>query len=287
MKHTKLTICAALTILSSMGCSAGGDHGGSKVAPLGESDVPAAESGDELARLEFDDGNVVRFEALKGGVLVTELGSDLNPRRIPQMAGLTALAAFERLAPGREVPERLLQMHESMYSAQSAAAERFDRASEPASLPFDPDLEHDGDFQQAYPASTFLNVMCDFPTGNGSYKHTNRTDAHMDASMDVHMAYFAVGSDLGTITAQPCAGENEGGFFDGECGSTIPVQAGYHNSGFYDAGPNQVCSGGSGFLECTLFGCFTVCYHPQVRFELRYGKVSTNVNFHECVQVTH
>lgn len=287
MKHTRLTICAALTILSSMGCSAAGDVGGSNVVPVGESDAPAAEGGAELARVEFDDGNVVRFEALQGGVLVSELGSDLNPRRIPQTAGLTALAAFEKLAPGREVPERLLQMHERMHSAQSVAAERFDGARKAESEQLDPDLEHDGEFQQSYPASTFLSVMCDFPTGNGSYKHTNRTDAHPDISMDVHMTYFAVGSDLGIITAQPCAGENLGGFFDGECGSTVPVQAGYHNSGFYDAGPNQVCEGGSGFLECTLFGCYTVCYHPQVRFELHYGKVSTNVNFHECMQVVH
>jgi hypothetical protein len=198
---------------------------------------------------------------------------------------MTALDAFKTLAPGRAVPDRLLQMHDQMYSGGNAITiER--NESELAATESDPDLEHDGDFQQSYPASTFLSIMCDFPTGNGSYKHTDRTDAHTDASLDVHSAYFAVGSDSGTVTAQPCSGENTGGIFDGECGSTITVNAGFHNSGFYDAGPDPICEGGDGF-GCELFGCVEVCYRPLVRFELNYGKISPSVNFHECVQVTH
>jgi hypothetical protein len=289
MKNMKALTYATLAILSSLGCSAAGEHDDASATPIVDSDTSDSNatdgaSGEELARLEFDDGNVVRFEALAGGMLVSELGPDLNPRRIVPGMGLNALETYKALAPGQAVPERLLAMHESMYAGASDVDVENVPATEPAN---DSDLEHEGDFQQAYPADQFMAQMCDFPLGGGSYKHQNRTDAHIDASLDVHLAYFAVGSDKGIITAKPCAGENTGGFFDGECGSTVAVQAGTNNSGFYESGPNQVCEGGSGFLECTLFGCVTVCFHPLVRFELNYGKVSTDVNFHECVQVVH
>ncbi len=150
----------------------------------------------------------------------------------------------------------------------------------------DPDLEHNGEFQQSYPAAAFLELMCDFSTGSGSYKHTNRTDPHLDISLDVHATYFAVGADTGTITAQPCSGKNAGGSFDGQCGQAVAVNAGFHNSGLYDAGDDLVCTE-SGGLACRIFGCPEICIRNQVRFELRYDKVSSSVNFHECAQITH
>ncbi|MET0411502.1 MAG: hypothetical protein ABW217_09400 [Polyangiaceae bacterium] len=292
MKNIKAIHCATLAILATVGCSAGHDDAwNDENAADVASNAPAAVENEsdgadkELARLEFEDGNVVRFEALHDGVLVSEMGADLNPRRLVPREGMTALDAFRALAPGRAVPVRLLQMHVQMYSGGNAiTAER--NESDPAATESDPDLEHDGDFQQALPASAFLSVMCDFPTGNGSYKHSNRTDAHTDASLDVHSAYFAVGSDSGTVTTQACVGENTGGFFDGDCGGTTAVPAGFQTSAFYDAGPDQICDGGDGF-GCELFGCVEVCYRPLVRFELNYGKISPSVNFHECVQVTH
>jgi hypothetical protein len=73
MKQIKVMHCATLALLASMGCSAGHDDDWNDAnAGVVESDAPAAANGEELARLEFDDGNVVRFEALNDGVLVSE-----------------------------------------------------------------------------------------------------------------------------------------------------------------------------------------------------------------------
>jgi hypothetical protein len=147
-------------------------------------------------------------------------------------------------------------------------------------LPLDPDLEHNGEFQQSYPAANFLQVMCDFPTASPSYKHTNRVDPHTDTSLNVHTAYYAVGADIGTITAQACAGKNAGGYFNGSCSSTTAVNAGYHSSAYYDAGLQ--CD-----KTCTLlFGCVSICVPKQVRLELRYNRISSSVRFHDCARIT-
>lgn len=283
MNNIKAITYTALAILSSLGCSAAGDDEGAYAEPVVESQAPASEKSDELARIEFDDGNVVRFEALNGGVLVSELGPELNPRRLSPGMARTALDAYKALAPGREIPARLLQMHDSMHSQGDLYSEQVDSSGSESNVSSDPDVTHDGDFQQALPAASFLAEMCNFPTGNGSYKHTDRTDTHTDASLDINAAYYAVGSDSGTLTAQACVGENAGGFFDGDCGGAVSVTAGARFSGFYDAGEIMICHESDGF-GCELFGCVDVCVVNTKRFELNYVKLSPTVNFHECFQ---
>jgi hypothetical protein len=282
MKHIKAITCATLTILVAAGCGAGDDGRSGESVELDAASSAAPEAGEnaELARIEFSDGNVVQFEELAGGVLVSELGPLVNPRHLVPKQGLTALEAFKTLAPGREVPAALLRLHEHLYSTgETAENVESARVVAPAGedLPSDPDLEHNGEFQQFYPADYFLQVACDFPTGNGSYKHTNRTDAHNDISMNVHSIYYAVASDRGSITAQPCVGKNEGGLLNGQCGSAVAIAAGTGRTGFYDAGKAYNCSKGGGV---------EICIPNLKRFELRYGKVSPSVNFHECAQVS-
>jgi hypothetical protein len=291
MKHVIAMACATLAAVMVVGCGAADDAGStegaaSPSAPSAEE--TAAVAGAELARIEFEDGNVVRFEDLAGGVLISELGPDHNPRHLVAKEGMTALAMYQALAPGRTVPAALMRMHERLYPTGAALApsEGAVPGATPVTeeAPFDADLEHNGEFQQSYPAASFLQTMCDFPTNNGlNYKHTNRTDVHTDTSMGVHTAYFAVGADIGTITARACAGKNAGGYFNGICGSTVTVNAGYHQSGYYDAGLS--CPGDPN-LFCQIFGCPKICTYRLVRFHVEHGKISTNVRFHECARLS-
>jgi hypothetical protein len=283
MKHINAMFAASLALMVAAGCSAG-DPGES----IETGDVPAeaeqVSEGLELARVEFEDGNVVRFEELDGGVLVTESGSDLNVRHLTPKDGMTALEAFKTLAPDRAIPAALNQMHTRLHPEGATHVAPQSESETPAEqdVPADPDLEHNGEFQAGYPAASFLQTMCDFPLTAPSYKHTNRTDPHTDVSLNIHNAYFAVGADVGIVTAQPCAGQSDSkGFFTGKCGSAVSVNPGFANSGLYDAGDS--CS-----KSCTLlFGCVTICHPKQVRFELRYNKISSSVRFHECAKLAH
>ena len=278
MKHFKTLSFPTLSLLVATGCGAADEIGAVDGTEPRDTSATAAEAaaGAELARIEFADGNVVRFEELNGGVLVMEIGSELNPRRVSAKSGMTALAAFQSLAPGRTVPAALERAHERMYPAGAtlATTPEADTAAEGLQdLELDADLEHNGEFQQSYPAANFLRVMCDFPLTN-AYKHQNRTDAHTDVSMNVNTAYYAIGSDIGTITAKACAGKNAGGYFDGKCSAALPIQAGYHTSGYYDAG-----------LSCSKSWGVEICFPKEVRFELQYNKISSSVRFHECAKL--
>jgi hypothetical protein len=286
MHHMKMMAGAALALVVSSGCGAAEDGAGERRQSANTSPVEAEIAANtELARLEFDDGNVVRFAELNGGVYVSELGSLLNPRHLVPKEGRTAVETFQALAPGREVPVALMQMHERMYPPGALRADAKDIAEESAAETeapeLDPDLEHNGKFQQSFPAANFLAQMCDFPTTSPSYKHTNRTDPHTDTSLNIHSAYYAAGADIGIMTEQACAGKSDSqGFFVGQCNAQTPVQPGFAVSGLYDAG--QQCD-----KSCTLFfGCVSICSPRQVRWELRHGAISSSVRFHECAKLS-
>ncbi|HEX6276482.1 MAG TPA: hypothetical protein VFZ53_25750 [Polyangiaceae bacterium] len=297
MRHLKRLTGVALALALAAGCGAGdpgafedadyGELGGDAVAQAGDGAAlgdarPAGAAAAELARIEFPDGNSVRFEELEGGILVTEVGSELNPRHLVPREGMSALAAFRELAPNREVPAALARLHERIYperaldaeGIQSTAPGKALRATpDDAELPLDPDLEHNGQFQQSggsYPAANFIANMCDFPNTAPNFRSTNHTAAHTKTTPDIHTAYFATASDIGIITARACANNN--------CGNTVTLQAGFHSSGFYDAG--NKCD-----ETCCLFGlcgCVSICTPRKVSFAQVSGKISSSVRFHEC-----
>lgn len=291
MKHVKAMSGVALALLLAAGCAV--ETGDSlealengEVSETGSiadyettglpSDAELAGEGVELARIDFSDGNSVRFEVLDGGVLVTEVGSDLNPKHLLPREGMTALEAFRSLAPGREVPAALLRMHERLYEGGSdLSAETVQ--PEAAELPVDRDLEHNGQFQQtagSYPYATFNANMCNIPNVVPNYRMSNVTTAFTKSTPDINTAYFAVASDIGIVTAKACS--------NGSCGGPTTLQAGYHNSGFYDAG--QKCE-----KSCLILGtwnCVTVCTRKKVKFDVVVGKVSNSVRYHECAAFT-
>lgn len=243
---------------------------------------PAALSALELARVEFSDGNVVQFESIEGGVLISELGPAINPPHLTPRDGLTALEAFKALAPDRSVPAALLRAHERMYPAGAklvaAPKELASEKSAPASeLPFDANMEHNGEFQQAtgsLPAATFLKTWCDFTTTDGlSYKHTSRTDTHNDISLKIHSAYSAHGADIGIITAQVCFDVDK---TPNNCNAIASTNPGFARTFTWDGG-----------LSCSSGGGVTICIPRQVRLDIRYGKVSSSVRFHDCAKLFH
>jgi hypothetical protein len=144
-----------------------------------------------------------------------------------------------------------------------------DGSSASAATP-DHDLEPTGRLQQELTAAQFEGPACDFPLVGSNYKHPNRTAGHTHTTKDVHTAYFAVGSDIGIIGAQACS--------NAKCGPAISLQAGFYNSGFYDAG--LTCEKDCGLFG--LWGCVEVCRDRKVTFELKSTKVSASVRFHDC-----
>jgi hypothetical protein len=211
-------------------------------------------------------------------VLVTETGSDLNPNHLVPRDGLTALEAFRTLAPGRAVPAALLRLHQQLYQAGSdLAAESVLPEPTAAELPLDADLEHNGQFQQtagSYPYATFNANMCNIPNVVPNYRFANLTSPLTKSTPNIKTAYFAVASDIGIITARACSNNN--------CGAAITLQAGYHNSGFYDAG--EKCE-----ETCAILGtwsCITICAPRKVKFDVSTNRISTNVRYHECAAFT-
>ena len=275
MRHVKALSGVALVFALAAGCSAENTGGSLEEMESGE---PASASM-ELARIDFPDGNSVRFEELDGGILVMEVGPELNPLHLMRKEGMSPLEAFRALAPGREVPPALLRAHERIYpTASQLEAEEVETTTpltrpDDADLPMDQDLEHNGQFQQSggsYPASLFVSGMCNFPMTAPNYIQINNSVPHIETTSNINTAYFAVASDIGIITAKACANNS--------CGPAIALQAGFHNSGFYAAG--QRCS--RSCCPLGLCGCTEVCTPRKVKFDVITGKVSTTVRFHEC-----
>lgn len=269
-------------VLGACGAAEDGAGDGSESGKASPTQTEVA-ANTELARIEFEDGNVVRFEELYGGVFISETGSVLNARHLTPKDGVTALETFKALAPGRAVPQALMDVHARMYPS---GAKLVNTKSTPVGAATDtekqstaPDLEHNGEFQQLFPSSTFVTQMCPFPTVAPSYIHLNRTDPHTDVSLNIHTAYYAAGADIGIITEQACAGKSDSrGAFVSQCNSPTVVNPGFAVEGTYDAGLK--CS-----KSCGLFGggCITICDGPNlVRWDLHHVNISPSVRFHDC-----
>lgn len=191
------------------------------------------------------------------------------------------MEVYSALAPDRPMPERLRNVLAQMHSSGEVVSDRastIDR-ERPVLWPaeaLDSESEDTAVTLKSLPASQFLETMCDFPVTGSSYKHTDRSSVHVDATLDVLGAYFAVGSDEGIIIASACAGENSGGQFKGQCSSGVAVPAGFTSQGFYETAEN--CSP-------SCFGCSVRCIRDVVRFETHFDSISDNVNFHDCADV--
>jgi hypothetical protein len=268
MRRIEIPFMVVLAAALPLGCGTEGDA---------DPETTSSAAG-ELARIDFEDGNSVRFETLDEGVLVSEVGLQGNARHLVVRDGMSALDAFHGLAPGREVPRLLMQAHQRMYppGANTAAA-----AAAPAATPdatHDPDLHHNGQFEQALPFQGFEQQMCDFPSGIPNFKH-HRLFAHTHTVTDVNTAYVAVGSDRGIFTAKACA--------NGKCNTPYVLQAGAQASVFYDSGTScssRTCPGPIGLLLGQ--SCIQICGPRKVKFELITNAISSDISVNDCGRFT-
>ena len=297
MNANRASWCAVSALVFALGC--GADAGGGSPG-AGDSETNAATetdfgttaeatpggdvaqthgasaSGTRVAQLDFEDGNQVFFEELDGGVLVTEVGPQTNLPHLKVKPEMTALAAFQALAPSRAVPNALMKAHLHMYPVDAVTEPVKDEAIVEGSK-LDADLEHNGQFQQsALPFATFAAQMCDFPTTSPNYKHHNVTTSHTHPTDKVNTAYYAVGSDVGIITAKACV--------NGTCSTTANVQAGVQLSGFYDGG--LACDKDCSHILFFSLGCVSICNKKQVKFEGVFSAISSRVRYHDCARFT-
>jgi hypothetical protein len=120
-----------------------------------------------LARIDYDDGNVIDFhEVDPGAIVVFESGHYPNPSRLadPGLAGASAPAIFRKLVPARPLPDEIM-------AAQARAEARMAQESTTAFTEIDdisddePDSESvppiaAGADDSAYPANTFRRQAC-------------------------------------------------------------------------------------------------------------------------------
>lgn len=305
MKSVSMVMfCLLPGVIVATGCAGADDMGsdavnGSSTAPSAEAsatDPLAAEHARAaekyiaqiapetlLARLDFDDGNLVTFEELNGGVLVRELThADQETHHLPAHA-TSALDAFKAMAPARAVPAALAAAHARMYTQEGdGTLPRAPAEGAPGTGENEKDLEHSGQFEQsggAFAGSVFTGQFCSFSGAAPNYIHTNHTSSQTHTTSNVNTAYFASATDIGTLGAQACS--------DGKCGGSVTIQAGYGNSGFYDAG--QSCSKKSCAwwdFVCKALGEVTICGPRKVKFDLKETKISSQIRFHDCAKFT-
>jgi hypothetical protein len=313
MTNTKAISGTALALMLAFGCSAAntGDAGtgSGELDPNGPASIEAvsvdsskseateakpgnpagsgAGVGRELARLDFENGSVVRFEELADGIVVSELSPAATPSLLGSGRHTTALDAYRRLAPKNAVPAALAEVHRRLHPAALESVEQLGDATEISETPaaeelqYDSDLEHTGQFQQAggsYSFSQFLIDACNIPVTARNYKHGNATSSHTHTTTNVNTAYFAVAADIGIISSRACS--------NGACGSPIQVQPGFRNSGFFDAG--QQCTGGCAPLDfvCQILGEVRICSPKKVKFEVRNVNISSQIRMHDCAAFT-
>src|SRR5690348_6889898 len=66
-------------------------------APAAKAALSSASAALELARVDFEDGNQVRFERLGDGLLISEVGPATNAKHYVPAEGETPAEAFRRL----------------------------------------------------------------------------------------------------------------------------------------------------------------------------------------------
>ncbi|HEY8946080.1 MAG TPA: hypothetical protein VIM73_17550 [Polyangiaceae bacterium] len=245
----------------------------------------------EIARVEFEDGNVVRFERLGDGLLITEVGPATNPKHYASREE-TPVEAFRRLAPRREIPAALIEFDRELYplgaksipgrvsveKVPSSAA-----ASEEESPPGS-DVKHTGQFQQSgglYPYSLFSQNMCNFPLDSPSdFKHGNSTGGHSHIIAKANKAYVAAASDIGDFTIKFCLDN------DTNCNAPFQVNPGHSAVLNYDAG--QTCKGNCSWwdLACQILGEVKICTPKYRRMATTTAGLSPGERYHDCAAYT-
>lgn len=173
---------------------------------------PGDEAGREpLAELVLDDGSLVQFfEASPGAIMIVQEA----PKGVTDVtsSGLSAVALYERLAPGGGVPVALAEAQARAELAHAGRPPRETKRGTEASL------TNNTTFENTYCSGSWDVIHCRLDRNSGFWAQYNSTDA----------AACTVSSDVGTITLRLLV--------EGDLEISRDVLAGHTITATYDSG---------------------------------------------------
>jgi hypothetical protein len=236
----------------------------------------------ELARIDFPDGTVVRFQELGGGVLVSELGPAETAPRFAPVDGTTLSEAFRALAPQRDIPARLADL-DHVLGPDSTATPASIRGGDTRGLQKPEiqgqDVERSGQFEQSgglYPWAQFERDACAFtPQTAFDLKHPNTSGNHSHPVPQVTRAWVAGAADIGDFTIQFCAGS--------VCNTQFNVAAGTRASLMFTKPPKCKSANCAWWdFVCNLGANVTVCAPARVDVVTHITGSSAGERMHDC-----
>lgn len=242
----------------------------------------------EVARVDFEDGNQVRFDRFGEGLLISEVGPATNTKHYFAVDDETPAETFRRLAPRREPPRALLEIDRELYplGAKSIAGRvQIEHAPPSAKVlektsPTGSDVQHTGQFQQSsglLPFSWFSQNMCNFAVNSpGDFKHGNSTGAHSHIIAKANKAYVAGGADIGDFTIKFCVDN------DTNCNAPFQVNPGQTASLNYDAGLSCTKKCEWWNVTCQILGDVQVCTPKFRRVSTTTAGLSSGERHHDC-----
>jgi hypothetical protein len=173
---------------------------------------PGDETGREpLAELVLDDGSLVQFmEASPGAIMIVQEA----PTGVQDVtsSGLSAVALYERLAPGEGVPVVLVEAQARVELAHASRPPHVTKRGTEASL------TNNTTFENTYCSGSWDVIHCRLDRNSGFWAQYNSTDA----------AACTVSSDVGTITLRLLV--------EGDLEISRDVLAGHTITATYDSG---------------------------------------------------
>jgi hypothetical protein len=173
---------------------------------------PGDEAGREaLAELALDDGSLVQFyETSPGAIVIVQEA----PKGVADVtsSSVSALALYQRLAPGEDVPVALVEAQARVELAHASRAPRDTKRGTEASL------TNNTTFENSFCSGGWDVVHCRTDRNSGFWAEYSSTDA----------AACTVSSDVGTVTLRLLV--------EGDLEISRDVLAGHTITATYDSG---------------------------------------------------
>lgn len=173
---------------------------------------PADDAGrDPLAELALDDGSIVQFLETSPGAIVIVQEAPKGVRDVTS-SGLSAVALYERLAPGEGVPVALVEAQARVEIAHASRPPRTLDRGPTASL------ANNTTFENSFCSGSWDVIHCRIDRNSGFWAEYTSTDA----------AACTVSSDVGTVTLRLLV--------EGDLEISRDVLAGHTITATYDSG---------------------------------------------------
>ena len=230
------------------------------------------QANNEVARLEFDDGNIVTFHKVGDMIAIGELRHTGDaPHYVPN--GQTPEEAFRELAPELEVPDALVMADNVRFpTTEEIAAEQASETDPATAGEQNVEKDHGGTrmpYSEFRPSCLFL-LGPDVP----GYRLTrwDKNDLNRDSSSPTSKAgsgWSMVGADLGEVRHELV-----------RTGSLM-VQGiapqGHVHQWTWTSAKIQVCK-----TSCVWWGCTKICKWEMPSTHVDIKGVTSTENYHHC-----